>query len=173
MDDWWVALLREQRSAGFPDVAGAHGTFVLPVSDRLITHIVSHRLPPSVPISEFQIAAHAGDKVTLRVRLARPAFLPPIQTTLTIDQQPDLPASPVLGLVIQSRGMATLAATALRFLDVLPSGIRLDGVRVIVDLRRLLEQWNAADVLTHVTHLKVTTDVGRVIVHVRGGLGAV
>jgi hypothetical protein len=172
LDDWGVTLLRELQSDGFADLTGAHGTIVLPVSDRLISRIVALRLPASAPVREVQLTAHAGDRITVRVRLARPAFLPSIQMTLAIAQQPDLPTSPVLALAIESQAMAGLAAMAVRFVDVLPAGVRFDGRRFIIDLKTLLEQRNAAWVLTCLTELKVTTTDRRVVVKARGLLPA-
>ena len=165
LDDWWGTLLREQQSDGFRDLAGAHATVVLPVSDRLITRIVAQRIPESAPIREFELTAHDGNRITIRIRLAKPAFLPPIPVALVIDQQPDLPESPVLWLALESLAVGALAATALRFVDVLPAGIRFDGGRFRIDLKTLLERRNAADVLTCLTELKVTTTDHRVVVH--------
>ena len=169
-DDWWTALLREQQSNGYLDLTGAQATVVLPVSDRLINRIVARRIPVSAPIREFEVTAHDGDRITIRIRLAKPAFLPPIQVALVIDEQPDLPESPVLWLALEAQGVGGLAATALRFLDALPSGIRFDGRRFRIDLKTLLERRNVADVLAYLTELKVTTTDRRVVVHARGVL---
>jgi hypothetical protein len=170
MDVGWITLLREQLSDGFRDLAGAHATVVVPVSDRLISRIVAQRIPESAPIREFELTAHDGNRITIRIRLAKPAFLPPIQVALVIDQQPDLPESPVLSLALDSQAMGALAATALRFVDLLPAGIRFDGRRFRIDLKTLLERRNAADVLTCLTELKVTTTEHRVVVHARAAL---
>jgi hypothetical protein len=169
VDDWWVTLLRGQQSDGLSDFAGAQADIVLPVSDRLITQVIAQRLPRSGTgtVREFHLLAHPANRITVRVRLAKPAFLPPLQMTLVIDQQPALPASPLVALAVESQTIAALAGTALRFADFLPAGVRFDGRRFVIDLRTLLEQREAAGVLTWLTDLKLATDEGRVVVHAR------
>ena len=102
MEPWWVTLLRQQQSDNFPDLAGAEASATIPISDRLITRAIAERLSPSAPIREVEVRAHADNQLTVRVRLAGPAILPPLQLRLAIEQQPDLPMSPVLVLGIVS-----------------------------------------------------------------------
>ena len=102
--------------------------------------------------------------MTVSVRLARLAFLPAIRIRFAIERQPDLPASPILVLRMVLEGVAALASPALRFLEVLPPGVRLDHDRLHVDLATLLAQYGAADALSYLTALEVTTAAGRVIV---------
>jgi hypothetical protein len=170
LDAWWVTLLREQQSDGFLDLAGTDASITLPISDRLISRVVAQRLPAHVPVREFDLFAHEGGVIAIRVRLAKPTFLPPIQLRLAIDQQPELPHSPILGLAIVSQGVAALAAGALKFADVLPPSVRFDGRRFIVDLRAMLERQNAAGVLEFLTHLRITTAAEQVVVHARAAV---
>ena len=171
MDAWWVTLLREQQSDGFPDLAGASATIVLPISDRLISRIVAARIPPTVPIREFELLAESGNTVTIRFRLSKPAFLPGAQLQLRIERQPELPASPTVVLAIVSRGVASVALRALTFADVLPPGIHFDGKRFTVDLATVDGQ-RGAGLLSYFTELEFTTVEGRLIVRARGGLPA-
>ena len=134
-EPWWVALLREQASGGFPDMAGVEAAVTLPISDRLISRLIAQRLPPSAPIRELEVRAHQGDQISVRMRLSKPAILPPVQIRLAIEQQPQLPEAPTLVIGIVSQGLASLAVNALKFVDVLPPGISFDGRRFVVDLR--------------------------------------
>ena len=170
MDAWWVQLLREQQREEFPDLAGAEAFATIPISDRLITRAIGQRLPPSAPIRELEVRAHAGDQFTVRVRLTTPAILPSVQIRLAIEQQPDLPRSPILVLAVVSQGLASLAVNALKFVDVLPPGVRLDGRRVVVDLETILERYGAGQALGYVTDLSVTTVDGRFVVRARGAV---
>ena len=170
MEPWWVTLLREQQSDKFPDLAGAEAFATIPISDGLITRAIVQRLPPSAPIREFEVRAHAGDQFTVRVRLTKPVLLPPVQLRLAIEQQPDLPRSPTLVLGVLSQGLAGLAVNALKFVDVLPPGVRFDGRRFIVDLGAILERYGAAQALTYMTDLSVTTVDGRFVVRARGAV---
>jgi hypothetical protein len=163
-DPWWVSLLREQRAAHFADAAGAHAAFALPVSDRLVTRLIATRLPPSLPVKELELRAGAANQISVRFRLTRPSFLPAFTVRLAIEEQPVLPSSPVLVLRIVADGVGGLAGTALRFLQALPPGLRLDGDRVYVNLGVLLERYGASEALTYLTLLELTTMEGRIVV---------
>ena len=161
-DPWWLALLREQQSTNFADLAGARASFTIPVTERLLNQIIADRLPRSGPISELQLHAEDGNQVTVSARLARLAFVPAVRVRFAIERQPDLPASPVL--VLRIEGKAALAGPVLRFLEVLPPGVRLEKDRLHVDLATVLAQYGAADALSYLTALEVTTVRGQVIV---------
>jgi hypothetical protein len=163
-EPWWLALLREQQATHFADLAGAHASFTIPVTDRLLSRVIANRLPPSSPISELQLHAGDGNQVTVSVKLARLAFLPAVRVRLTVEQQPALPASPILVLRMVFEGVAALAGPALRFLEGLPPGIRVDKDRLYVDLATLLAQYQAAEALSYLTSLELTTARGQVIV---------
>ena len=170
MEPWWVALWRKQQSDGFPDLAGTEVSATIPISDQLISRVIAQRVPPTAPVRELLLVAHPGNEITLRVRLTGPAILPPVQVRLAIDQQPDLPASPVVALRIVSQGIASLAVNALKFIDMLPPGVRFDGRRLVIDVRTLLESRGAAEALAYLTDLKFTTAEGRIVVQARASL---
>ena len=165
-------LLQEQQASGFRDVAGARASVTLPLSDRLVSRLVAQSLPPSAPISDIDLRAGNANRFSVRVRLTRPALLPPITVNLAIDRQPVLPSSPILTLRLLSTGLLSFAGAAARFFNVLPPGIRMDGELIVVDLRTLLEQRQLAEYLNYLEHLEVTTEEGRFIVTVRGRLPA-
>ncbi len=168
-----MLLLREQHAAGFPDVAGTDVSATVPVSDRLLTRIVRERLPPNAPVRSVDVQAHAGGRLTVRVKLARPAFLPAFTLPITILQQPELPRSPVLLLRIGSPGgLLKLAGPLVRLIDVLPPGVSLQEDRVAVNLHTVLAQAGAAFVLDFVEHLDVGTIEGHVVVSVRARVSA-
>jgi len=170
LEAWWVTLLRRQQSDGFPDFAGAAGAITLPISDRLITRVIADRLPPSVPVRDLDLHAHADGIIDVRLRLTKPAFLPPLRLRFAIVQQPDLPASPVVALAMVSEGLTRMAAQALKFVDVLPRGVRFDGHRFFVDLAALLQTYDAADVLRYLTDLNFSAEDGRIIVRARAAV---
>ena len=157
MERWWVTLLRQQQSDGFPDLAGTEVSVTVPLSDRLMSRLVAERLTADVPIRDFDLSAHDGDLMRIRIRLAKPAFLPPIQIRLAIERQLELPTNPTLVLKVASQGVASLAAIALPFVDVLPAGVQYTEGRFIINVRTILERQNAADVLNYLTEVKVTT----------------
>ena len=164
IEPWWLTLLREQQAANFADLSGAHASFTIPVSDRLLSRIIADRLPKSSPVSELQLHAEDGNQMVVGVKLGRLAFLPPVRIRLTIEQQPDLPASPILVLRMVLEGVAALAGPGLRFLEGLPPGVRLEQDRLHVDLAALLRHHDAEAALSSITALELTTTAGRVIV---------
>ena len=164
IEPWWLTLLREQQATNFAGLAGAHASFTIPISDRLLSRIIADRLPRSSPVSELQLHAEDGNQMVVSVKLGRLAFLPPVRIRLTIERQPDLPASPILVLRMVLEGVAALAGPALRFLEGLPPGVRLEQDRLHVDLATLLRHYGAEAALSFVTALELTTAAGRVIV---------
>ena len=148
MEPLWRTLLHEQRAVDFADVAGSQASVVLPISDGLISRLITERLPPSSPIGELRLVAEAGNRMTLNIRLARASFLPAFRIRLQIEHQPTLPSSPVIGFKLMSEGLAALAGSALRFVEFLPRGVSLDGDRLMVNLETMLAEHGAADTIT-------------------------
>lgn len=165
MEPWWLTLLAEQRAARFEAFSGATASIVVPISDVLITDIVSRQLPTL--IRELELSALAGNELHVAVRLRNPAWFPRINLKLAIDRQPQLPDAPILVLRLLTYGtLASLAGPVTKFLNALPSWIRLDGDRLRVDLAELLRAQDAADALTYFRHLNVTTKDGAIVVAV-------
>jgi hypothetical protein len=165
VDPWWLTLLREQQSENFADLAGTRASITIPISEELVSRTIAQHMSPRVPIREFDLTAHPGDIIAIRVRPTKPAFAPSIRIRLKIDQQPVLPSSPILGLAVQSQGIFTVLASALSVLGPLVPGVRFDGHRVMIDLAAILERRRAAYVLAYFSSLKLTTAEGQLIVH--------
>ena len=111
------------------------------------------------------VRSRDGNRLNAMLTFAKPAFLPPLTVDLEIERQPRLPEDPLL--VFRVTGavgglMHVLAPFAAR-VGTLPPGVRLDGERLILDLRRLLEQHGQADLLKHVRQLTVATETGWVV----------
>ncbi len=165
-------LLQRQLRDGFPDVAGSDVTATIPISDRAINELIAGLLPAGGRIREVKIESEAGNQVTAKIRLSGPAALPTIPVTLAIEDQPELPSRPVLGLRLShaSRFVA-LAASALPTMVTLPPGITLDHDRILIDLRRLLADRGLEDWLEYVTDLRLTTSAGAVVLGIRAAIG--
>jgi len=161
----WLSLIDEQRAARFDALSGATASLVVPISDVLITDIVSRQLPRA--IRDLELSAFAGNELHIALRLRSPSWFPRINLKLGIDRQPQLPETPILVLRLLSHGtLASLAGSATKFLSALPSWIQLEGDRLRVDLAELLRAHAAADALTYVRRLKVTTKKGAIVVAV-------
>ena len=158
-------LLQEQRLNGFRDLAGAVAGFTVPVSDRVVSRVVVESLPIDGPVRDVDLEAHPGNMVIARLKLTRPAFLPSLSVKLFIERQPELPAWPFFVVRLElPAGLMGLAGSALKMVGSLPRGLRLDGDRLAVDLRVLLERANALDALEYLEALQLTTDDRRFVI---------
>jgi hypothetical protein len=163
-----LSILREQRASRFRELAGAQATVRLPISDRLLSRLVLEGLPVDGPVREVEIQALADNRFIVRLRLTRPPFLPSISVRFAIERQPRLPDAPIVGFGVElGGGLKLLAGAAIRMMGVLPPGIRFEGDRLEVDLRWLLERYNAADVLEYVQDLQIGTEERRFVVSLR------
>jgi hypothetical protein len=172
MDDWLLAILRELQASGFADLAGARASATIPVSDRLATKLVVARLPRSSPVRDVELRAAAGNTVVVGLRLARPAFLPRFEITVHIEQQPVLPESPTFVVRVGlPRGLAAIAGPALRIFDALPDGVRMRDDLVTIDLRAVLQRYDAEDILDYIDRLELTTVEGALLLRFDAHLG--
>jgi hypothetical protein len=169
MDQRLQKILMRQQAAGFPDLRGAEASLTLPISDRLLNEILSEGVTLPAQVRELRVHAHAGNRIGVRVKVGA-SFLPAINLTLVIDRQPELPASPVLGLKLELGGLLSLAGPALRFLDALPPGIRVDRDRIYVDLAKLAEQRGLESWLAYLDLLHVETAEGSLVVTLRAAV---
>ena len=167
MDQRLTRLLRRQVASGLEDVRGAEAAVTVPVTDRLLNEIVAEALPPSGKIRDVEIRAQAGNRFAVRAKLGAASFLPPLNLTVAIDRQPELPGTPVLVLKLELGGLLSVAGPALRFFDALPDGIHIDNSRIYVDLARLLELRGLSGILDHLEQLHVGTAPGTTTLSIR------
>ena len=64
-------------------------------------------------------------------------------------------------------GLMGLAGPAIRMMATLPPGLQLEGDRLEVDLRRVLDGFNAPDALQYVDAFELTTEEGRFVITAR------
>jgi hypothetical protein len=166
VDPFWRRLLQDQQASGFSDLAGTHGSVVLPVSDRLVTRLVVEQASPEWPVSIVDIRAEDNDRFAVAVRLKGPAFLPPARVRFDIERQPEFPRSPVLALRIVPDALTRLATPFMAFLKRLPAGVAFDGSVLTLDLAVLLSAYGPPDSLRHLTALSLHTLPGRFVLSV-------
>ncbi len=161
----YLKLFADQERQGFADLAGSEGQAVFRVSERLLNTIITEQIQGSASIRELHVTPHAGNRLTVRVDVAKPAFLPAITIEVRIDKQPALPDDPVLGLTLSGiAGLLRFAGPAVGFLKVLPPFVRMDGERVYVDLRAALATRGLTTILDYVKDVAVGTEEGRLVV---------
>jgi hypothetical protein len=169
MDERVMHLLRRQQESGFADLAGTHAALFIPISDRLINEAIAAFLPSSGRIERVQVSTEAGNRLTARVTLGKPRFLPTITVTMIIQQQPELPESPVLVLrLMGAGGLMSFAGPLATLFGVLPLGLRIEGDRLHVHIPALLQQHGFESALPYLERLQVTTEAGHLIVALEG-----
>jgi hypothetical protein len=168
-EPWWRTLLNEQQGSQFADIGGSEAAAVIPISDRLVTAIVTRRLPPSMPVRTVQVTAEANDRFSVRVKLSAPALMPPLVVRFAIVRQPELPASPILELAIVG-GLGAMMAPLVRLFAAMPPWIHLDRDRIHLDVRALAVQQGGAAVFPYVRLLQVTTAPGRFVLRMQASL---
>ncbi|HEX5473919.1 MAG TPA: hypothetical protein VFX12_04575 [Vicinamibacterales bacterium] len=158
MDARLLDILTQQQAARFAGLAGSDVRATLRVAPDLLNQAIAAGLPADGPFRTIVVRPQAGDRLIVRLTLARPSFLPPIAVTLAIDRQPRLPDDPVLGFqaVGGMGGLMRLAAPLIGGAVTLPPGVRLDGDRLLVDLRAMLQQHGQAALLDLAQELRVT-----------------
>jgi hypothetical protein len=90
-----------------------------------------------------------------------------VAVAISIEEQPQFPESPVLGLrwSLPKLGfLGNLAAPFLSQLTSLPPGVRLDGERVFVDVAEMLRARGLGEAVRYIRRLDLGTRVGQVVV---------
>jgi hypothetical protein len=160
-----TALLERLRASRFAELKGARATVSLPIREALVNEAVTVLMPASVPVRGLRIQLHAANRLTVTARVAVSSWLPeiPVSATLDIERQPKLPDSPLVLRI--SPGLLSMAGSLFSSRISLPPGIRLEGERVLIDVRVLLESRGLGEALLYADEISVTTEAGVLIVN--------
>jgi hypothetical protein len=160
-DRWLEQLMRDVRAGHSSDLAGTRVACDISVSDRLINQVLAEKIGHDAAVREVTVRPEPG-RARVTIKIARPSFLPPLSFVLTVEAQPQLPASPVLVLRVgMMPGVAALLGTGLSFMNVLPPGLRLEGDRLFVDVAAVLNDRGHGWVLPYLQSLNVAFEAGR------------
>jgi hypothetical protein len=169
MDRWLERLLRDVREGRVADLAGTRVSADVPLPQGLLDQIIAEKIRPGGPVREISVRPEPG-RARVIVKMARPSFLPPISVVLTVEQQPDLPASPILVLRVgMLPGVAALLGTGISFLNVLPPGLRFEGDRLSVNLAALLNERGYGWALPYLRSINISFEAGRILGRVEMG----
>ena len=163
-----VELLQRLRTSRFRDLAGAHVTASVPVSETILNELIAATLPPNAPVRSASIRPETDNHFSVRIA-PKAALMPSITLKLVIEEQPQLPASGVLVLrMVTLGGLFGLASGAIG--GFLPRGVQLQGERILVDLRTLAAERGFSEAFDYLTSLRIQTIDGRLLLHVEGSI---
>ena len=158
--------IREATGVGIEELAGGVIEGEIPLTDALVNRQIETQLASmQAPVTRARVETLGGDAFTVHLTMKGP--LPSVRIAVTIELQPGLPQSAVLGMRWSMPGLgplAMLAAPALSFFKALPPGIGVDGDRIAVDIGVLLRSRGLGDLLPLLTRLRVTTRRGAFVV---------
>ena len=161
-------LLDRQRARNFSDLSGSDVRAAIRISTSLLNEALSVYVSSSSAIRDLTVQPRAGNRFDVHLRLAK-ALVPPINVTVAIERQPELPVDPTLVLHLTGIGglMRFVGPAITSFASGLPPGIRVDGDRVFVDLREVLRAYGEAELIAFAEEMAIGTDEGHVIVVAR------
>ena len=160
LDPRLLAILEQLRASRFAGIQGTRASVSIPVGERLLNELVTTMMPASAPVRDLQIRPQADNRLAVRARASRLEFLPPVTISLQIEQQPQLPDTPLVIRILSLPGLLSIASSLLSPAS-LPPGIRLDRDRVLVDVRQLLESKGFGEVVPLIERLHVASEEGR------------
>ena len=159
--------LRNIAGNNLEELAGTSVTIELPLTNAVVNRLIDQRLSAaSGPVTAVQVEALDDDTFGAQVSM-RMKMIPTIRIVGRIEEQPELPQRPWLGIRWSMPGMGPLAmfaAPALAFLNKLPRGLRAEDDRVVVDVLELLRSQGLADLLPYLRKAQVHTRRGAFIV---------
>lgn len=173
MDPGLRALIERQQAGGFPGLAGSEMHATIRISAQLLNEAIAGYLGSgSPPIRSLTVSPRVGSRIDVRIDPGRP-FIPTFTVTLVIDRQPQLPADPVLVLRLTgAAAMLRLAGPVVGNLARLPPGVRLDGERLLVDIRTLLQPYDPGRLGELAREIEVATLDGAVVLFVHAAVAA-
>ena len=163
-----LELLQQELRDGFPGLTGGEVAATIPIADRIINELIVSLIPEGGKVRDVTIATEPGNLLSAKARLAGPSLLPSIPVTFMIDQQPEFPLRPVLGLKLsQPSKFVAMAFSTLPSLVTLPPALTIAGDRVLINIRQLAADKGLDSWLAYVADLNVTTRASAVVLNVR------
>ncbi len=159
--------IRRLVGSRFEELAGARLEGELPLTDAVLNTLIAERLGASnTPVEKAELQVRPEGELFARVQLRR-AFLPAVIVGARIEQQPDLPRSAIVGFrwwLPGAGALSVLAGPVLAFFNAGPPWLTVEGHHLRVDLARLLRAQGLAEILDHLSSLRVDTRAGAVLV---------
>lgn len=163
IDPGLLGRLRALAGNNLQELAGATVAAEVPLTNAVANRLIAQRLSAaSGPVTAIQIDALDDDTFAAQVSL-RAKMIPTIRIVGRIEEQPQLPQRPVLGVRWSMPAIGPLgmfAGPALTFLKALPRGLSAEGDRILVDVGELLRSQGLGDLLPYLSQARVHTRRG-------------
>jgi hypothetical protein len=167
IDPALLGRLRRLVGDSFQELAGTLLVGDLPLTNAVVNRLIAERLAGSSgPVAGVQIEALDDDTFSAQVSL-RSKLIPSIRIVGRIEEQPQLPQRPVLGIRWSMPRMGPLgmfAGPALTFLNALPRGLRAEDDRILVDVAQLLRSQGLGDLLPFMAKVELHASRGAFVV---------
>jgi hypothetical protein len=167
IDPALLGRLRSLAGESFQELAGASVAGELPLTNAVVNRLIAGRLAASSgPVAGVRLDALDDDAFSALVSL-RSKIIPDIRIVGRIEEQPQLPQRPILGIRWSMSGIgrfSMFAGPALTFLNALPRGLRAEDDRILVDVAELLRSQGLGDLLPYLRKLMVHTRRGAFVV---------
>jgi len=168
-EPWWSTLWKNAAATRLAGIAGARAALRLPVDDHLLNQLIADYRSDDWPVRDIAVEALDRDELIVRVR-PKAGLVPSIQVRLTIERQPELPASPVLILRISANPLTSMAIAAVQSKLNLPPGIRIEDERIRIDLHAIARRLGAEEWLPLLTRLRINTKPHLVVVDIEAAV---
>jgi len=155
-------ILRQRLGIELRDLAGAHVSGEIPLSEDLANRLIAERISQHPQVAGAIVHAQEDDAVEIQV-VPRMRLLPPLTIRMHVERQPEFPHHPTLLLrwsMPAAGPLARLAAPVVSYFKTLPPGIVMEGDHIAVDLGELLASRGMAEVIGLIRRLEVHTRPG-------------
>jgi hypothetical protein len=168
MDSKLASLLARLQTTRFADLEGSESYSVIRIGEELLNVAAAAFISSSSMVRSVTIHPRAENEIDVQLKLTKPAFLPAFNVTLHIEQQPELPDRPELVLRLSGAGgLLRLAGPVIGSSGALPPGFCLNGDRILVNVRQVMEQQRRADLLEYIEQLHVLSEDARLVIAVQ------
>ena len=158
-----LSRLHTIAGSNLEELAGAVAAAEIPLTKAVVNRLIAQRLAAaSGPVTAVQVEALDNDTFSAHIHL-RAKFIPTVRVVGRIEQQPELPHRPVVGIrwAIPAAGpLNALAGTALAFMKTLPRGLRADDDRILIDITELLRSQGLGGLVPFIAKASVHTRSG-------------
>ena len=158
IDPALLGRLRTLAGDSFQELTGTSVAGEVPLTNALVNRLIAERLAGSSgPVAGVQVEALDDDTFSAQVSL-RSKVIPGVRIVGRIEEQPQLPQRPVLGIRWSMPGIGRLgmfAGPALTFLKALPRGLEAEDDRILVDVSELLRSQGVGDLLPFIAGIQL------------------